>query len=95
MFTLAVYDAVAPEDLTRGHRIAGTGTIDLNGNVGAIGGVAQKVAGAEHAGAEYFLCPKDNFADAQAAARHIKVVEVSTVDDAVAFLRSLPEAARR
>jgi PDZ domain-containing protein len=77
------------------HKVAGTGTIDLNGKVGAIGGVQQKVAGAERAGAEYFLVPADNYADAAAVASHIKVVKVSTVQDALAFLRTLPNRAPR
>lgn len=90
MFTLAVYDALTPGDLTGGHKIAGTGTIDLDGNVGAIGGVQQKVAAAEQAGAQYFLVPKDNYADAQAVAGKIKVVQVGTAKEAIAFLQSLP-----
>ncbi len=89
MFTLAVYDALTPQDLTGGHRIAGTGTIDLDGTVGPIGGVQQKVAAAERAGAEYFLCPPDNYEDAQAAAKHIDVVEVDSADAAIAFLKTL------
>jgi PDZ domain-containing protein len=89
MFSLAVFDALTPEDLTAGHRIAGTGTIDLNGNVGTIGGVQQKVAAAERAGAQYFLCPPGNYEQARAAARHIQVVRVATVQQAVAFLRTL------
>ena len=89
MFTLAVYDALTNGDLTGGHKIAGTGTIDLDGNVGAIGGVQQKVAAAEQAGAQYFLVPKDNYADARAVAGKIKVVQVGTAKEAIAFLQSL------
>ena len=47
MFTLAVYNAVTPTDITGGRKIAGTGTISLDGTVGPIGGVEQKVAAAE------------------------------------------------
>ena len=64
MFTLTVYNMLSPDDLTRGLRIAGTGTISLDGTVGPIGGVQQKVAAAEQVGAVYFLCPADNYADA-------------------------------
>ena len=91
MFTLTVDNALTPDDLTKGHRIAGTGTIDLDGKVGAIGGVQQKVAAAERAGAEYFLVPVDNYADAVAEASHIKVVKVATVEDALAFLQTLSQ----
>jgi PDZ domain-containing protein len=90
MFTLTVYNLLTPEDLTRGWKIAGTGTIALDGAVGPIGGVEQKVAAAEAAGASYFLCPADNYDDAVAVARDIQVVKIETVDQALAFLRGLP-----
>ncbi len=90
MFTLTVYNALSSADLTGGWKIAGTGTINLDGSVGPIGGVKQKVVAAQAVGASYFLCPADNFADAVSVARGIKVVKIATVDQAVAFLRSLP-----
>jgi len=89
MFALTTYNLVTPEDLTRGHRIAGTGTIALDGTVGPIGGVAQKVVAAERAGAEYFLVPRANYASAQRAARRITVVPVANVQEAITFLRRL------
>lgn len=92
MFALSVFDVLTPTDLTRGYRIAGTGTIDLNGHVGPIGGVAQKVAAAEQAGAQYFLVPIGNYAEARAAAGKMKVVKVSTIGGAVRFLETLKPA---
>ncbi len=93
MFTLTIYNLITPEDLTGGRRIAGTGTINLDGRVGPIGGVEMKVAGAERAGAEYFLSPPENYQDARRVARHINVVEVATAEEAIQFLRSLPASA--
>ncbi|MFQ5595639.1 MAG: S16 family serine protease, partial [Anaerolineae bacterium] len=90
MFTLTIFNLLTPEDLTGGRRIAGTGTINLDGEVGPIGGVEQKVAGAEGAGAEYFLSPPENHEDALRVAEHIKVVEVATAEEAIQFLRGLP-----
>lgn len=90
MFTLGVYDLVTDPDLTGGRKIAGTGTMDLEGNVGPIGGVQQKVVAAERAGAGYFLSPAENYADALAMATHITVIKVATAQDAINFLRSLP-----
>ena len=90
MFTLGVYDLVTGQDLTGGRKIAGTGTIDLEGNVGPIGGVQQKVVAAERAGAEYFLSPPENYPDALAMATHITVIKIATAQDAIDFLRSLP-----
>jgi PDZ domain-containing protein len=90
MFTLGVYDVVTGKNLTGGRTIAGTGTIDIQGSVGPIGGVQQKVVAAERAGAEYFLVPAENYADAAAIAKHIKVIKVTTAQEAIDFLMSLP-----
>lgn len=90
MFTLGVCNMVGSRDLTGGRKIAGTGTIDLDGNVGSIGGVQQKVIAAERAGAVYFFVPPDNYQDALAVARHIKVIKVATAQEAIDFLISLP-----
>ncbi len=90
MFTLTIYNLVTPEDLTGGRRIAGTGTIDLSGRVGPIGGVRQKVAAAEAAGASHFLVPPANYNDAVAVARNIEVVEVATAQQAIEYLQALP-----
>jgi PDZ domain-containing protein len=90
MFTLTVYNLLSKEDLTGGRKIAGTGTINLDGTVGPIGGVKQKVFAAEGVGAKYFLCPVDNYADAVSVAKNIKVVKIATVDQAISFLHSLP-----
>ena len=90
MFTLSVYNLLMPTDLTGGRRIAGTGTINLDGTVGPIGGVKQKVFAAEAVGATYFLCPVDNYQDAVSVARSIQVVKIATAEQAIEFLRSLP-----
>ena len=90
IFTLSVYNSLIPQDLTGGRRIAGTGTINLDGSVGPIGGVKQKIFAAEAVGATYFLCPVDNYADAVSVAKSLKVVRIATVQQAIDFLRSLP-----
>ncbi len=86
MFTLALYDQMTPDDLTSGREIAGTGTIGCGGEVGPIGGIEQKVAGAEAAGAEVFLAPADNYQAALGVADDIEVVEIANFDDALAYL---------
>lgn len=40
--------------------ISGTGTIDANGKVGAIGGIKYKILATGRYGARYFLAPKEN-----------------------------------
>jgi PDZ domain-containing protein len=89
MFVLEILNQLDPRDLTAGQQIAGTGTIDINENVGSIGGVRQKVRAAENAGAQYFFVPADNFDDAMEAARHIEVILVETLDEALGFLDGL------
>jgi PDZ domain-containing protein len=92
MFTLGILNRLSPTDLTHGHRIAGTGTIALDGSVGAIGGVKQKVIGAEWAQAQYFFVPYDggNYDDARKdVGSHMMLVPVHTLADALAFLRGL------
>src|SRR2546423_9216562 len=52
LFRSSVYDLASPVDLARGRVVAGTGTIDLDGRVGEIGGIAEKVVGARRARSE-------------------------------------------
>ncbi|PJI94739.1 YlbL family protein [Luteimicrobium subarcticum] len=60
MFALAIIDKMTSEDLTGGKVVAGTGTMDVDGTVGAIGGIRQKLAGAKRDGATWFLAPASN-----------------------------------
>ncbi|MFH0801624.1 MAG: PDZ domain-containing protein [bacterium] len=89
MLTLALYSRLTPGDLSGGHLIAGTGAVDLEGNVQEIGAVECKVAAAERAGAAFFLCPAENSGAARKAARNINVVAVRSIREAVDFLRRL------
>ena len=63
MFALGIYDLLTPGELTGGQKVAGTGTIDPSGQVGPIGGIAQKLVGARSAGARWFLAPAANCAE--------------------------------
>jgi PDZ domain-containing protein len=60
MFALGIIDLLTPGELNGGQNVAGTGTIDADGNVGPIGGIRQKLFGARDAGASWFLAPADN-----------------------------------
>lgn len=84
MFALAIVDKLTPEDLTGGGHVAGTGTIDPAGAVGAIGGIRQKLAGARGAGATLFLMPEVH---CEEAAGHVPdgltVVPVTTLQGAL------------
>jgi len=96
-FTLAILETLTEGDLTGGGDVAVTGTIRLDGTVGPVGGVRQKVVAARRAGAELFLlpaqpgcddgverCPRDAI---YASAGDMELVEVSTLDDALTALR--------
>ncbi len=83
MFTLAIYDSITPGELTGGLNFAGTGTINSEGDVGPIGGIAQKMIGAQDAGADYFLAPADNCSDVLGyIPQGLKVAKVATFEEA-------------
>lgn len=90
MYTLAVIELLTPDELAHGHVVAGTGTIDMAGTVGAIGGVRQKVIAAEAAGAEVMLVPRSNYDEALSARRdQMDLIPVDNLDEALAALESL------
>ncbi|MHC0430101.1 YlbL family protein [Streptomyces sp. O3] len=83
MFALGIVDKLTPDDLTGGKFVAGTGTIDEEGEVGPIGGIGMKTVGARRSGAEYFLTPEDNCASAlKNVPDGLTLVKVKTIDDA-------------
>ena len=91
-FTLDIYDALSGRHLLDGHRIAVTGTISLDGQVGPIGGIKQKTIGAIQAGADTFLVPAgDNYRGALAEAHgRIKIISVKSFQQALRAIRALP-----
>lgn len=92
MHALAIIDTLTPGDMTKGHIVAGTGTIQYDASVGSIGGIRQKVVGAEAAGAEYMLVPESNYEAALTAEREsIEIVSVATLQEAIDFLAALEE----
>lgn len=82
MFSLAIYDTLTPGSLTGGRTIAGTGEILPDGSVGPIGGIAQKIAGAQAAGAKLFFVPKDNCADVKGLDPDLRLVKATTMHEA-------------
>ncbi len=92
MMTLAIYNQLG-KDITKGKKIAGTGTIDLNGNVGEIDGVKYKVMGANKKKMDIFFVPKDNYKEAMQVKKEkkykLKIVPVETFDEAVDYLKKM------
>ena len=86
MFALGIYDVLTPGSLTDGKVIAGTGEIDADGNVRPIGGIQQKLVGAQDDGAELFLVPADNCAEALDGnydPDKMRLVKVTTIEQAL------------
>jgi len=90
MFSLGLYDKLTPGSLTGGKFVAGTGEITPEGQVGAIGGIQQKMRAARDAGATVFLTPPDNCKEAENAKPDgLTLVKAGTMDSAVKSLASL------
>jgi Lon-like protease len=90
MFALGIIDTMTEESLTGGEDWAGTGTVDPDGKVGAIGGIAQKVAGARSQGADYFLAPRDNCDELEGRLPNdVEVYGVDDADEAVEILEAV------
>ena len=87
-FTLSVIDVLTPGELTGGLSVASTGTIALDGSVGAVGGVKQKSIAVDDAEVELFLVPSSEFEEASATSDDALVVAVDTIDEAVAALEA-------
>ena len=92
MTALALYDNLSKDDLIGNKKIAGTGTIDENGCVGEIGGIKYKLLGAEKKNVDIFFVPSANYKEALNVKKKydlkIKLVKVSTIDDAIIYLMS-------
>lgn len=89
VFALGIIDKLTPDDLTQGTSIAATGTITPTGEVGPIGGIRQKMAGARAEGAELFLMPVRQCAEAQGRIPEgLTVVPVTTLSEAVDSIRA-------
>jgi PDZ domain-containing protein len=90
MFSLGIVDKLTRGPLTGGKQIAGTGTITPEGEVGPIGGIAQKMVGARDAGATVFLTPADNCAEAlKGVPDGLRLVKAETLSGAVQALDAL------
>ena len=93
MMSLSIYDSLIEEDLTKGLKIVGTGTIDENGNVGVIGGISHKIKAAVKENADIFFVPSENYEEAKETVVEdnldIELVEVKHIDDAINYLQTI------
>ena len=93
MQALAIYNQLTDFDYTRGLKICGTGTININGTVGIIGGIKQKIYTAYLSNVDIFLCPEENYEEAKKAYDKLntkmKLIKVSNFDEAINYLYEL------
>lgn len=90
---LEIYNQLTKKDLTKGLKIAGTGTIELDGTIGEIGGVEYKLLGASHDNTDVFLVPEGNYKDAiNYKKKHnlkIKIIKVNNIEEAIEKINNL------
>ncbi|AOZ94180.1 SepM family pheromone-processing serine protease [Paenibacillus crassostreae] len=93
IFTMEIFNQLTPGDLTKGYRVAGTGTITVEGKVGPIGGVKHKIVAADREQAQLFFVPKDNYEEAKTKAEEIgtsmKLIPVSTLEEALKYMEQV------
>ncbi|MFM8863164.1 MAG: PDZ domain-containing protein [Acidimicrobiia bacterium] len=88
-FTLGILDVLTPGSITGGLSIATTGTMQLDGRVGPVGGVPQKVVAARRQGVQLMLVPASELEEARAHAGGLRIEPVETLDDALAVLATV------
>ena len=91
---LTIYNSLVKEDITKGLTIVGTGTIDLDGNIGSIGGVEYKLNSAVKSKADLFIVPMDeNYKEAIKLKKeknyNIDIIGVSTFDEVLEYLNNI------
>ncbi|RSL29609.1 PDZ domain-containing protein [Salibacterium salarium] len=96
MFSMEIYNQLTEADLTNGLDIAGTGTMDDEGNIGRIGGISQKIVAAENSGVDVFFAPDDNSASPSNYEEAVEtgedidvsmdIVPVQHISDAISYL---------
>jgi PDZ domain-containing protein len=86
MLTLAFIDQLTPGGVTNGHRVAGTGTIEMDGSIGMVGGIPQKAYAVSRTEADVFFVPAEAAEAAAKAAPTLNIVAVSHIDEVLDWL---------
>lgn len=92
ILTLTIYNQLVEEDITKGRKIVGTGTIDMDGKVSSIGGVSYKLQGAVQNHADIFLVPNgENYEECISLQKkkgwEIQIIGVDSFEDALMKLK--------
>lgn len=95
MMALSIYNYLTEYDLTNGLKVVGTGTIDMDGNVGSIGGVVYKIKAAVKENADIFFVPTSNYEEAIETVKennyNIKLIKISNINEAINYLKDYGE----
>lgn len=91
MMSLAIYNALVREDITKGRNIVGTGAINKEGKIEEISGIKYKLIAAEKNRADIFLCPHENYKEALKVKKKnklkVNIIEVESLKDAIQKLK--------
>lgn len=93
MLSLSIYNALLEEDCTKKNIIVGTGVINLDGTIGAIGGVKQKVITAMSYDIDIFFVVSDNYEEALSTYNEIgatyQLVKIKNFSDIIDYLNNV------
>ena len=92
IFTIGLIDFFTPVDILQGQKVAGSGTITADGKVGAIGGISEKIIAAKKAGATVLFASRENCGEIPENVSGISVVAISTLEEAMTYLRKPPDS---
>ncbi|HEX2178236.1 MAG TPA: site-2 protease family protein [Actinomycetota bacterium] len=90
IYALAIADMLDPDDIAQQRRVAASGTIQLTGGVGAVGGLEEKLESAEEADVDIFLVPSDELGEVAGTEGESRVTTlgVESLEDALSVLRN-------
>ena len=90
MMAVSIYNAITDSDITKGLNIGGTGTVDIDGNVGEIDGVKYKIMGAVKNNLDVVFVPSGNYDEAINTKKRnnydIEIVSIDNFDDVINYL---------
>ena len=87
IFSLGLVELLTPDDLLHGRKIAGSGTIAANGDVGAIGGIAEKIIAAKKTGATVLFASKENCDEIPKKVSGLTVIAINNLNEAITYLQ--------
>lgn len=93
-FTVTLIDELTEGELLGGVSVAITGTMNIDGTVGAIGGLTSKASAVQQVGLKYFIVPtaqgEGNIADARrVVGDDVEIIPVADIDELLAALERL------